>query len=211
MINDERMSREYYSDVKEKFSHGSDVAKEAFNKFVPTDSVANSEFEGTPHFDPNTKQISMHYSADLTNERGACTTWFHEHGHMVDNLAGTLSDNEEFNKLLHSDYMDYMKAYGKNNGLNTFDKVQGAISNDLNDMRKHSAVADILEGVSECNIQGIAGHGRAYWQNPKNLTSEAFAHMFEAQFDNVRYAEMQKYFPNSLAKFEEILKEAVKK
>ncbi|MBQ3692990.1 MAG: hypothetical protein II931_06730 [Clostridia bacterium] len=211
VINDERMSKEYYSDVKEKFSHGSDVAKEAFNKFVPTDSVVNSEFEGTPHFDPNTKQISMNYSADLTNERGTCVTWFHEHGHMVDNLGGTLSDNEEFNKLLHSDYMDYMKAYGKNNGLNTFDKVQGAISNDLNDMRKHSAVADILEGVSECNIQGIAGHGRAYWQNPKNLTSEAFAHMFEAQFDNVRYAEMQKYFPNSLAKFEEILKEAVKK
>ena len=104
-----------------------------------------------------------------------------------------------------------MKSYGKSNGLNTFDKVQGAISNDLNDMRKHSAVADILEGVSGCSIQGIAGHGRAYWQNPQNLTSEAFAHMFEAQFDKVRYSEMQKYFPKSLAKFEEILKEAVKK
>lgn len=211
IINDERMSKEYYYEVKEKFSHGSDIAKESFNKFVPADSVVNSEFEGTPHFNPNTKQISMHYSADLTNERGACATWFHEHGHMVDNLAGTLSDNEEFSKLLHSDYMEYMKSYGKSNGLNTFDKVQGAISNDLNDMRKHSAVADILEGVSGCSIQGIAGHGRAYWQNPQNLTSEAFAHMFEAQFDKVRYSEMQKYFPKSLAKFEEILKEAVKK
>lgn len=210
IINDDRMSKEYYSTVKDKFSYGSDAAKSAFNKFVPDESVINSSFEGTPHFDPNTKQISMHYSADLTNERGACATWFHEHGHLIDNLAGSLSDNYEFSELLHNDYMNYMKVYGKSNGLNTFDKVQSSISEELSDMRKHSAVADILEGVSECNIQGIAGHGRAYWENPKNLTSEAFAHMFEAQFDNIRYTEMQKYFPNALSKFEEILKEAVK-
>lgn len=207
---DERMSKEYYAAVKDKFSHGSDVAKEAFNKFIPTNSVFDTNFEGTPHFDPSTKQIYMHYFADLTNERGACATWFHEHGHMVDNLAGGLSNNEEFSKLLHSDYMEYMKEYGKNNGLDTFDKVQNAISKDLNDMRKHSAVADILEGLSDCNIQGIAGHGRTYWSNSSNLASEAFAHMFEAQFDRVRYEEIKKYFPNALSKFEEILREAVK-
>lgn len=29
--------------------------------------------------------------------------------------------------------------------------------------------------------------------------------MFEAQFDNVRYVQMKKYFPNAFAKFESIL------
>ena len=48
-------------------------------------------------------------------------------------------------------------------------------------------------------------------QTLEQQARQAFAHMFEAQFDNVRYAEVQKYFPNSLAKFEGILKEAVKK
>lgn len=37
------------------------------------------------------------------------------------------------------------------------------------------------------------------------IYSEAFAHMFEAQFDEVRYKEIQKYFPNALKKFEELL------
>ena len=83
------------------------------------------------------------------------------------------------------------------------------ISLDLNDMRKHSAVSDILQGISQGNIQGVAGHDIDYWRNPDNLPSEACAHMFEAQFDKTRYNEMKKYFPNSLLKFEEILKGAV--
>ena len=34
--------------------------------------------------------------------------------------------------------------------------------------------------------------------------------MYEAQFDEIRYAEMRKYFPNALNYFEKGLKEAVK-
>ena len=49
-----------------------------------------------------------------------------------------------------------------------------------------------------------------YWDNLENITSEAFAHMFEAQFDKVRYDEMKKYFPQSLEYFEKKLKEAAK-
>ena len=41
------------------------------------------------------------------------------------------------------------------------------------------------------------------------LTSEAFAHMFEAQFDETRYNEMKKYFPNALEYFEKKMKEAL--
>lgn len=36
-----------------------------------------------------------------------------------------------------------------------------------------------------------------------NITSEAFAHMFEAQFDKTRYDEMKKYFPESLGYFDQ--------
>jgi hypothetical protein len=35
--------------------------------------------------------------------------------------------------------------------------------------------------------------------------------MFEAQFDEVRYSEMKKYFPESLSYFEKKLKEVAKK
>lgn len=203
--SDDSMSKQYYSVVKDKFSHGSDSAKEVFNKFIPENSVINSNFEGIPHYDPTTKKISMHYNSDLNGERGSCVTWFHEHGHMVDDMAGRVSNNTDFIKLLNSDYMAYMKAYGKKNGLKTFDKVQSAISLDLSSMREHSAVSDILQGLSKGNIQGIAGHRPGYWKDDSVICEEAFAHMFEAQFDDVRYAEMKKYFPNALAKFESIL------
>ena len=39
--------------------------------------------------------------------------------------------------------------------------------------------------------------------------SEAFAHMFEAQFDKERYEQMGKYFPNALKYFEKKIKEAL--
>ena len=76
----------------------------------------------------------------------------------------------------------------------TFDKVDKAIGGELKDMRKHSAISDIFDGVTQGNIIGCASHSKEYWENRDNVTSEAFAHMFEAQFDKERYEQMGKYF-----------------
>ena len=134
--SDDRVSKEYYAAVRGKFSRGSDAAKKAFSKFVPQDSVANAAFEGTAYYDTKSKKIYMHYNADLNNPRGNAATWFHEHGHLIDDMANTISNDMEFEALLKEDYQSYMKAYGKHNNSKTFDKVQAAISKDLNSMRK---------------------------------------------------------------------------
>ena len=202
---DDRMSNEYYRAAKDKFSHGTDNAKAVFNKYVSTESVADSEYSGISHYDPNGKKIYMNYAMDLNNERGACATWFHEHGHLIDDMAGKISDDSDFRKALDDDYLSYMKQYGKANGLKTFGKVQSAIGKDLSNMREHSAVSDLLNGLSKGNIVGIASHSPEYWSDDSVYCSEAFAHMFEAQFDKVRYAEMKKYFPTALKKFEDML------
>lgn len=205
--NDKAVSKEYYSTIKDKFAHGSDDAKHTFAKLVPDDSVADAKYANTPYYSPETKKIYMNYEMDAPgkNERGGGVTWFHEHGHMVDDLAGQVSKNDEFIDLLKSDYKSYMKSYGKAHSLNTYPKVQKAIGEDLNDMRKHSAVSDILGAISQGNIQGIAGHSADYWKDDSVIAAESFAHMFEAQFDETRYKEMKKYFPNALKKFESIL------
>lgn len=205
--NDKAVSKEYYSTIKDKFAHGSDDAKHAFAKLVPDDSVADAKYANTPYYSPETKKIYMNYEMDAPgkNERGGGVTWYHEHGHMVDDLAGQVSKNDEFINLLKSDYKDYMKSYGKAHSLNTYPKVQKAIGEDLNDMRKHSAVSDILGAISQGNIQGVAGHSAEYWKDDSVIAAESFAHMFEAQFDETRYKEMKKYFPNALKKFESIL------
>ncbi len=202
---DNRVSNDYYQSVKDKFSHGADKAKAVFNKYVPIDSVADCEFVGTAYYNPNNKKIYMNYALDLKNERGACTTWFHEHGHMIDDMAGKISDNADFRKILDDDYLSYMKKYGKKHNIKTFDKVQAAIGQDLSTMREHSAVSDILNAVSKNNIRGVALHRPDYWKDDSDICAEAFAHMFEAQFDEKRYKQMQNYFPNALKKFEEML------
>ena len=209
--SDSRMDKNYYSIVKNKFSHGSENAKRAFNKFVPQDSVADADAEyfGTPHYDPRTKKIRMNYLADSQNERGNGATWYHEHEHLMDDAAGQISNDQTFWALLTTDRLAYTKAYGKEHHLGTFDKVDQAIRGDLSSMRKHSGVSDILQAITGGNISGVAGHDLSYWSVNENITSEAFAHMFESQFDAVRYREMKKYFPQSLAYFEKMLQEAV--
>lgn len=93
--------------------------------------------------------------------------------------------------------------------MKTFDKVDNGISQELSDMRKHSSVSDIFDGITKGNIQGVAGHSAEYWEREGNIESEAFAHMFASQFDDIRYAEMKKYFPKSLDWFEKTIKELV--
>ncbi|MDE6833841.1 MAG: hypothetical protein K2J39_06325, partial [Ruminococcus sp.] len=84
-----------------------------------------------------------------------------------------------------------------------------AIGKDLKQsVKSQSAVSDIMEGLSNGKIKGCSGHMANkpnYWKNSNRVYAETFAHMFEAQFDKVRYEEMQKYFPNALKKFEELL------
>lgn len=207
---DKDISKNYYESLKDKFAQGSDDAKRLFMKYANGDTIEDALFEGTAHYNAKTKKISMHYGADLKNPRGAGVTWFHEHGHLIDDMAGELSDDVVFRDLLEQDALQYRVSYGHKNGLKTFDKVDKAISKELQDMRHHSAVSDIFEGITKGNVRGCAGHLDSYWEDPKNITAEAFAHMFEAQFDKVRYAEMRKYFPSSLEYFEEKLKEGIK-
>ncbi len=207
---DGNVDNEYYSILKEKFAHGSDDAKTLFRRFVPNDSVEKTSFEGTAYFNPKTKKISMHYLADVNNPRGSGATWFHEHGHLIDNALGEISNSKKFRDLLEEDAKKYRMTYGKEHGLKTWDKVDRAISQELNDMRKHSAVSDIMEGVTRGNVRGVAGHSMKYWEDTKNISSEAFAHMYEAQFDSIRYEEMKKYFPDSLQYFEDLIKKEVK-
>ncbi len=205
--NDGNIDKQYYSTLKEKFSHGPEYAKRAFTKFVPNDSIERPNFEGVAKFSTRTKRISMHYGMDSKNPRGAGVTWFHEHGHLIDNAAGNISNDKEFLALLKEDSYNYRQKYGKAHGLKTWDKVDAAISKELSNMREHSAVSDIFEGVTKKNVHGVAGHPDGYWDADGSITSEAFAHMFEAQFDEVRLEEMKKYFPGSLKYFEKKLKE----
>ncbi len=152
----------------------------------------------------------MNYSADLNNNRGSCATWFHEHGHMIDDLAGGLSvKDKEFYELLQKEKSDFVSNLIRSKHFSRLEDAYRYIENELSDVRTQSAVSDIFNGLSAGKIKGCGYHVSDYW-TPNRVSQEAFAHMFEAQFDAVRYEEMKKYFPKSFKRFEELLGGALK-
>lgn len=208
IVSSADMSKEYKKAIKEKFSHGSTTAKKVFNKYVTKNAVADGKYINTPFFEPSTGKIYMNYANDLTNDRGSCVTYFHEHGHLIDCAMGNVSNDTKFFDKLSDDVDRYALKTGIQGNFKNKEELFNKISDNLNDMRKHSAVSDLLGALTEGEIQGIAGHNADYW-NEKTIAMEAFAHMFEAQFDEVRYKEIKKVFPNALDYFENLLKEAV--
>lgn len=207
--SDANMDREYYETIKARFSHGSDAAKKAFNRYVPNDSIADAAYASTPHYDPHTGRISMNYSADQHNPRGGGATWFHEHGHLIDAAAGNLSSDTDFYEALRRDKSEYTASIIRRQGTRSVEETYRILQDELQDFRSQSGVSDIFNGLSAGVIQGCGYHPSSYWTR-ELVVQEAFAHMYEAQFDRVRYEQMKHYFPSALARFEELLGGAVK-
>lgn len=212
--NQNGMTQAYGDVLEQRFSGGSDEAKEAFAKFVGADSVADAAYSGTPHFDRSTGKVYLDFSKDAINPRGAGTTFFHEHGHYIDFMSAkgagyTSTKGADFGILLRSDFDNYIKAVMQANKIKTKTDAYAFVSQELRGHITHS-VSDLCGGLSKNRCSGSYGHRLPYWRNPGAVEKEAFAHMFEAQFDPDKYALMQKYFPTALAEFERLLAEVIK-
>lgn len=208
------MTQTYGDALEQRFSSGSDTAKQAFTKWVGQGSIDDSAFTGTPHFSAQTQKVKMDFAKDAVNPRGAGTTFFHEHGHYIDYLSNpivggyTSTKSPDFGDLLRSDFDAYIKAAMKSNKINKT-QAYSLVGNEVRGHLCHS-VSDILGGLSKNRCTGSYGHRTMYWSNPGAVEKEAFAHMFEAQFSADKHALMQKYFPNALAEFERLLAEVIK-
>ena len=208
------MTKDYGDALEQRFSGGSDTAKEAFTKFVGSGSVADAAYKSTAHFDRSTCKVYLDFAADAANARGAGTTFFHEHGHFIDFASAqgagyTSTVGADFGTLLRSDFDRYIKAVMQANKVNKT-KAYALVSQELQGHLTHS-VSDLCGGLSKNKCVGNYGHWKvSYWSNPGAVEKEAFAHMFEAQFDPDKHALMQKYFPDALAEFERLLAEVIK-
>ncbi|MCD7950702.1 MAG: hypothetical protein LUG12_10665 [Erysipelotrichaceae bacterium] len=201
------INEEYRRILQERFSYGTKLGKEIYVKYVNDDSIGSFDYPSVPCYNIHDKKIYLNAITDMQNPRGAGVTWFHEHGHYVDAVLGNISYDEVFRKLLYEDALKYCEDYGRKYHLQSIEVVNIIVSNELNDMHLHSAISDLMEGITDGQIINVAGHGDIYWKQGKyTITREAFAHMFGCQFDSERYKEMKKYCPNSLKYFEKKLK-----
>ncbi len=211
--NQKGMTADYQKALETKFSIGNSTAQKAFVKFVKSDSVEDSAYSATAFFSSSTQKVKMNYDKDLTNKRGAGTTFFHEHGHLIDYMSCeekgyTSLKTPKFGELLRSDFNNYVNSVMKTNDIDQ-QTAYSVISKEIRGHSTHS-VSDLFGGLSENKCLGNYKHDDSYWIRKGAIEKEAFAHMYEAQFDPNKYALMNKYFPHALSEFEKLLNEVIK-
>ena len=198
--------------VKERYNKGNPNAKSVYDNYIPQGgAVASGTYKATPHFSPVDNAVYMNFDADAINPRGACTTWFHEHGHYVDYNTGKPSMRPSYAQALDADRKALEKAFRKKIGTSSINDVRQAIVKELVSVGdKSSGIQDILGGtIGRPYTIDCWGHSPAYWKSkgPVGVCSESFAHMFEASFDEDKQQLMQIYLPSAWAEFQKILEE----
>ncbi|MDE5583221.1 MAG: phage minor capsid protein [Ruminococcus sp.] len=201
----------YIEALTYRFNNGSERMQNLFLDYVRLDSVADESLVGkTPHFNPTTKKIYMNFTLDFiqnSNGKGVGMVYFHEHGHLIDKALGDISfKNEKFYNALEKDYV-YLKKQFTDENI-TYEEMCIIISEQFQNPRTDCGVSDIVNGLSYGAIKGCGYHdGTNYW-NKKTICQEAFANIFDSQFDEQKYKRMQSFFPNALQEFERMLEES---
>lgn len=207
-------------DIKQKYSSAvqkrlnsqgtSEVIKEFYNEYSSQIRIVDYDYMGTPFYNSLSNGIKLNAMADMYNPTGVCSTYFHEIGHMMDDLAGNghawLSSDPEYKKCLVRD----VDAYIQKTMIRTHCGMQEAydiISEELSG-NWNAGVSDIFGSLTNCKCQGEWGHHYIYWQqDDSRIEKEAFANMFEASVGNENKCKaMKKIFPSAFSKFEQIVR-----
>lgn len=216
ILADPDMSPEYRQILMDRFCSGSEIAQKSFAKYVQNDSVANKNLDShkVPHHFKG--KIYMNYTDDETDEIAPGSTWFHEHGHLIDYIAGRPSKQIEFYDALRNDFAKLITSRTGSQKKLTYTEamdflaVNPQLCKVIGDELKTSVfqqaiVSDIMNGVSVGMIRGCGWHPNDYW-NGDTIRFDSFANMYEAQFDELSLKQINMYFPNALDVFEKILK-----
>ncbi len=102
----------YRKVLQERFSHGTKLGKKAYVNFVGNDTIESLDYIGIPCYNfAGNKKIKLNSVADIVNPRGAGVTWFHEHGHLINDCLGNISDDY----LYEEDENENKQTIGKSN------------------------------------------------------------------------------------------------
>lgn len=171
----------------------------------------NSEYppDQTAHYSPgnyigHSRGVYYNAASDMTNPRGAGTTYFHELAHMIDhascNYRSNLSNTPEFAEALVEDGQRILSLY---NNLPV--EKQTAFLTRIRQDSAHS-FSDLIDATTNGQLHGNYGHSRNYWTRPGNLQAEAFAHFFEASMgDQGKLELLANFFPTAFGIFSSMI------
>ena len=206
---------DYTTLVQDKFAAGNETVKEVWRTKLPAGNVVDDYNFNGAQYSPSSKSIKLNMAEDKNNPRGNGVTFFHEHGHAIDDATGRLSHDAEFTAALKED----LKALRTATGAKGVKDQDFAISMQLMAKEaaldaqgapdKYNGVSDILDGLTSRRASGHYGHSQpGYWQRPYSVEQEAFAHMTEAAFIDGQHEAIEEYFPKSYAKYLELMESA---
>ena len=212
MSRQKGIPQDYLRVLTERFDKGTDLGKKVFLKYVTSDSVADFEEKGINRFSRKDKKVYINAKMDMTDLRGPGTGFFHEYGHLIDHAAAGGRRGEQmstksgtFSRLIQSDFEMMCNKLLQQETVALKD-VYKVLSKKIGGNDMH-AVSDIIGGLTKNECVGKSKHRTEYWINPGSLERETFAHMFEALFDEKKYALLQEFFPNALDEFIKMLEE----
>lgn len=202
----------YQQKVEKRVLSGSNpIVKSLLDEYKSQITVSDPSYKGTAHYNPYSHVIKLNCNADIQNPTGACSTYFHEVGHMIDDFAGNghswLSSNPDFRLALENDVKSYINNVVLNFGC-SIDEAYAIICSQL-EGDNLAGVSDIFGSLTECRCQGDWGHSTTYWQcGEDKVEKEAFANMFEASIGSTdKLQAMKLFFPTAYVKFEKIIKD----
>lgn len=206
------IKQKYMSAVNKRLSLDgtNELAKDLFDEYSSQIRIVDYDFTGTPFYNSLSNGIKLNAIADMYNSTGSCSTYFHEVGHMLDDLSGNghawLSSDPDFKKCLVQDVETYIQKTMIRTHCEmqeAYDIISEEISGDWN-----AGVSDIFGSLTNCRCQGDWGHHYTYWQRDNTrVEKEAFANMFEASIGSTKKIEaMKKYFPSAYSRFEYIIR-----
>ena len=201
---------EYGRSINEIYKNGNETFKKVWEKFLPNGGVVEDYHYTGPLGQHHYRgKVWLDADADSSNKRGAGITYFHEHGHAIDFLAGKVSSKDsEFIKALHADYDAARKATGLQNKQDQdFAIGMKLLMIDKDKIDKYNGVSDLMGGLSGGFAVGKYSHRLSYWKRKDSIPEEAFAHMVEAMFYEGQRNAMQEYFPTAYKRFIEMIKE----
>lgn len=173
--------------------------------------IQDSEYppDQTAHYSPgnyigHSRGVYYNAASDMTNPRGAGTTYFHELAHMIDhascNYRSNLSNTPEFAEALVEDGQRILSLY---NNLPV--EKQTAFLTRIRQDSAHS-FSDLIDATTNGQLHGNYGHSRNYWTRPGNLQAEAFAHFFEASMgDQGKLELLANFFPTAFGIFSSMI------
>ena len=163
--------------------------------------------EGRAFFMPGKNTITMDIAKELSNPRGAFSTFFHEFGHLLDhNAVGKghkyfFTFSKKFRKTLYSSLeKEYNKLLRPDGTLKKEVwkdlRYRGSGFMESNDIT--AGIQDIISGLSHDANRIKWGHKKSYWLRDDSLLSqETMANFNDIWRDPQKFAYMKKYFPES--------------